>query len=335
MLVNKKFVLPILLAGLMLMTASCAVKSRDESNATTGNNNTVTNSIAETLQLDMQQLLSLAQAFDFATLHSLNVPASGCTGSACVAVTESCDIFSQAEFIISSYYVKKDNYVAAGLDVTQVEAAINAIEVATYSDGTSVQSILNNTDALSNLRSVCSVLISSTTLLLQNQMAQLQVQMASMQQTLISAVANGIPGPTGVTGPAGATGAMGGTGPQGPAGPAGSPGTIGHTGANGATGPTGPQGQHGTNGTNGSNGTNGANGATGANGANGATGAIGATGATGSQGPESCFRTGTCGSTNPPVGHGWSCTTGVWFAAGTSVAGCPDADFTTFSNLVP
>jgi len=279
-MLNKKLILSILLVGFVLATASCAVKSRDEEATSTGDTGS-SNSITQTLQLDMEQLLSLAQAFDSATLATLAVPASGCTGNACVAVTESCDLFSQGEFIISSYYVKKENYISAGLDTTQVESAINAIEAATYSDGTSIESILNDTNALSSLRSVCAVLISSTTLLLQNQMSQLQVQMASMQQTLISAVNNGIPGPTGAVGAVGATGAMGSTGPTGAAGPAGPTGAIGHTGPTGAAGAAGPTGAQGVTGSIGAQGATGPAGATGAAGAVGAAGATGATGADG------------------------------------------------------
>lgn len=283
-MLNKKVIIPILLAGFILTTASCAVKSRDEEATSTGGGTGTSNSISQTLQLDLDQLLALAQAFDSTTLNSLDVPASGCIGNTCVAVTSSCDLFSQAEFIISSYYIKRANYVAAGLDVTQVEAAINAIEAATYADGTSIQNILNDTNELSNLRSVCSVLISSTTLLMQNQMSQLQVQMASMQQTLISAVANGIPGPTGPTGLPGATGGMGPSGPTGPAGPAGAQGPIGPHGPSGATGATGPIGIHGLVGATGATGVTGTTGATGATGTAGAAGAAGATGAAGADG---------------------------------------------------
>lgn len=301
-MINKKIIIPILLTAFIVALASCAVKSRDEEATSTGGDTGNSTSITQTLQLDMEQLLALAQAFDFAALNALAVPASGCTGNACVDVTSACDLFSQGEFIISSYYIKRANYVSAGLDLAQLEEAINAIEAAQYHDGTTIQSILNDTDALSNLRATCSVLISSTTLLLQNQMSQLQVQMASMQQTLISAVANGIPGPTGSAGPVGATGPMGATGPNGSAGPAGAQGPIGHTGATGAAGAQGPTGAKGATG---SAGAVGATGPAGATGATGAAGAVGATGAAGEDGYTSLIR--LTGFSGTYLGH---CTNG-------------------------
>ena len=281
---RKKIILPVLLAGFMLVITSCAVKSRDESTVSTGGNNNTSNVIIQAMLADMQQLLSLAQAFDFTAFHALEVPAAGCTGNDCIAVTSACDMFSQAEFLVSSYNIKRANYASAGIDTSALETAINAVKNATYSDGTSVEDILNSTSALSNLNSVCSILISSTTLLLQNQMSVLQTQMASMQETLITAVNNGIPGPTGSVGPTGATGGMGVAGPIGPAGPAGAIGATGPAGASGARGLQGVQGVAGATG------ATGATGVAGAVGATGHTGATGATGATGTDGYTSLIR---------------------------------------------
>jgi hypothetical protein len=291
--------------------------------------------MTQSLTSDLQQLTEQAQAFDSTTLHTLAVPASGCSGSACDAVTQACDLFNQAEFLISSYFIKRASYVAAGLDVTQVEAAINAVGAATFSDGTCVDCILNNTTDLSNLNSVCNVLISSTTLLLQNQMAQLQTQMASMQQTLIEAANNGIPGPTGPQGVKGATGAMGSTGPQGAAGPQGIQGPQGLQGPPGAQGIQGLSGAMGPQGALGPTGPTGATGI-GSAGSTGPTGPTGTIGPTGPDGRNACFTTGTCGINDPPTGHGWACScNGVWFAAGTSSGVCMDSDYASFSVICP
>jgi hypothetical protein len=334
-MLNKRFILPMIVLTLLITTTSCAVKGRDENTNSNTGGNTVSAAVVQSLTDDMQQLTALAQAYDSATLHGLDVPASGCSGAACEAVTQACDLFNQAEFIISSYFIKSTGYINAGLDITQVKAAVDAVGAATFSDGTCIDCILSSTDKLSNLRSVCAVLISSTTLILQGQMGLLQTQMASMQQTLIDAVNNGIPGPTGPIGAQGATGAMGSTGPQGAAGPQGATGPIGHIGATGATGPAGPHGVTGPTGTIGPTGHTGATGATGI-GSAGVTGPTGAMGPQGDQGYQACNRTGYCSS--PPAGY--SCCgggAGVWFQAGvsSSLIGCSETDYTTFSSMCP
>ncbi len=336
---NKRSILPTLLLMVLVGTASCAVKGREEEATTPTGGNTMSSAVIQSLSDDMQQLIALAQAFDSTTLHSLDVPVSGCVGSECDAVAQACDLFNQAEFIISSYFIKKASYISAGLDTSALDAAINAVGEATFSDGTCVNCILNDTNELSNLKSVCSVLISSTTLLLQSQMGQLQTQMSSMQQTLIDAVNNGIPGPTGAQGAQGSTGAMGSTGPQGSAGPAGATGPQGIAGPQGPIGPQGIKGATGAAGPAGATGPTGAKGATGATGpigVPGATGSVGATGPTGEQGNPACFRTGYCVAPPPS----FSCCgggAGVWFQAAQASTpfGCDDADWASgsFSSL--
>jgi len=333
---NKNFIIPMLVSALLITTASCAVKGRDESTTANTGGNTMSQAVIQSLTGDMQQLTALAKAFDSTTLHGLAVPESGCTGSACDAVTQACDLFNQAEFLISSYFIKRASYITAGLDTSALDAAIAEVGAATFSDGTCVNCILNDTNELSNLKSVCAVLVSSITLLLQNQMGQLQTQMASMQQTLIDAVNNGIPGPTGAVGLQGATGPMGSTGLQGLAGPAGSTGAQGVAGPQGAIGPQGLRGVTGPAGVAGATGPVGATGPIGVAGPTGSRGSTGPTGSAGLQGNPACFRTGQC--TTPPTGFDCCLPSrlGVWFQAGTAasiIAGCQDSDYSTFSAL--
>ena len=311
-MLKTNIILSTVAAGLILSLASCAVKGRDEETTTSSDNNnsTPSNAITQSLQSDLNQLLSMAEAYDFTALHGLDVPEAGCTGEACATVTQACDLFSQGEFIISSFYIKRDNYVSAKLNIEALEAAIAAVKAAKYADGTSIESILNNSTELSNLRSVCSVLISSTTLLLQSQMGQLQTQIASMQQALITAVNNGIPGPVGPAGAQGATGPMGEMGPQGNAGPQGA------TGPQGTVGPTGPRGTTGAPGVAGPQGVTGATGRTGATGPQGATGATGPDGAAGNNGYTSLIQLSA-----EPAGAGHCANGGVKIEAGPDING--------------
>lgn len=318
----------------LLILNSCAVKKETE-------NTTYRDSASvQSLQADFDNLLTTSQGIDVSSLSSLAVPEPGCIGQACLAVSEACSIFNSIEFVIFNYSIKRLLYYEAGLNVALLDTEVERLNAGVFSDGTTIEAVLNNVNELVYVRNACTVQQTSATYALQQQMAVLEADVDILNNSIADAIANGLEGPQGPAGATGATGAQGAQGIQGAAGPMGPQGPAGATGATGATGPQGPQGSQGPTGLTGPAGPAGATGATGATGSTGATGPAGPAGATGAQGAPgnaACFKTGYCAS--PPTGH--SCCgggAGVWFQAGVDddgTPGCDDSEYTSFSSMCP
>ncbi|MFH1222962.1 MAG: hypothetical protein V1647_01295 [Pseudomonadota bacterium] len=260
----------------VVLFTGCAAREADTTSGLSGVN--TTSALILSTQQNLQSLLVMAAGFNTSLLNNYAVPVAGCVGVDCESVTAACDLFNQANLIITTYNINQANYVSFGMDTSSLDALMQGILAATYSDGTSLQSIVNDATTASEIQSICTVLLSSTTLVLQAQVLQLEADIAGMQATLVLAIANGVAGPQGATGADGATGPRGFDGAQGAAGP------TGPTGATGATGSTGLQGPQGATGAQGPQGVQGSAGATGAQGIQGIQGIQGVAGAAGADG---------------------------------------------------
>ncbi len=311
--VNFKFTIVVITAA-VFSVYSCAVKDRNGENVV---GKASSSSVVESAKSDVALMEQTATDIitDGTPLVPFMVPAADCTGDDCESIANACSIFNRSNALIASYLYKSDAYLELGISLDSLVSKLNTITMFTFTDGQTIDAVLNEASQKAILESICSMKMYEDLPGLLSRMTTVETSVSTFQAQLTQILAmSGLVGPTGPTGPTGATGAQGPQGPQGDPGPAGTPGNNGSQGIQGPIGLTGPQGDAGSQGI------------------QGPIGLTGPTGSTGPQGVSACVTTGVCTDSGfdvccvSPLGIA----SGVWFRAGTkSGTNCiPDAPLT-------